>query len=443
MSAAEWAPLLVGEVFVDFTVTRPGIENKLRLGGLTHAARGFRALGVPFRAAVVLPAYLVVLTRAYFEQLGCVDFHLIGTVDGAPNVTVIFDSTEVAEQGYETLLRDEKTVRLSSTPIEPSDVNDILLFPGSYGMIDACSVLPRDARLHLDVAYDVKDPAEVARLPLRVETIFISTSSDLFRSIQSSDGVVGVLKAFAGSTPATMILKENRGGSRLLSSKTGMIENLPAQLGTTANSVGVGDVFAAAYVAYVGKGSVEAGWRATYASAAYSQTTNPDLFRQYVQRDLKLSLDEMRGLWGTFLPWQQRKTLPIYLAAPDFADADRLAIDRALASLHYHNFCVRRPIVENGELPKGSDAAALQKTYNADYHLLKECRIVFAVPTGRDPGTLVEIGLAIEAGLPVVVFDPNRENANTMVMAGAAHYSDDLDSCLNAVFRLLGNNGPT
>ncbi len=437
MTDLKGVPLLIGEVFVDFTVTAPGTKNKLRLGGVAHAARGFWALGTPFTAALILPEYLVDSTRAYFKALGCIDFHVLGAVSGAPNLTVIFDPAEVADQEYETLLRDEKTLRLSTTRVGDLEEGDILLFPGTYGLEEACSLLPQAARLHLDVAYDVAHPADIARLPQAVETILISTSSELFRSIQG-DGIVGLLKAFSNSNPSTVILKENRGGSRLISASTGEVEALPAQLGTTVNSVGVGDVFAAAYLVHLGKGSAEAGWRATYASAAYSQTTYPDLFRKYVQRDLKLSLDEMRDLWGTFLPWERRQDSSIYLAAPDFAAAERATIDRALASLQYHNFRVRRPVVENGELPPGSDAATLQKIYKADYDLLKQCQLVFAVPTDRDPGTLVEIGLAIEAGIPVVVFDPAGENANTMVMAGSAHYSGDLDSCLNAVFRLLG-----
>jgi nucleoside 2-deoxyribosyltransferase len=62
---------------------------------------------------------------------------------------------------------------------------------------------------------------------------------------------------------------------------------------------------------------------------------------------------------------------------------------------------------------------------------------VFAVPTERDPGTLVEIGLAIEAGIPVVTYDPSSKNNNTMVIAGSSFYSSDLDACLNATFQLL------
>lgn len=201
--------------------------------------------------------------------------------------------------------------------------------------------------------------------------------------------------------------------------------------------MGVGDVFAAAYVAHVEHGYVEAAWRATYAAAAYSQTTDPDLFKTYVQRDLKLTLDDMQQLWGVFLPWKTRREYPVYLAAPEFSYGDRRAIDKTIASLSYHNFVVRRPVVENGELPAGSAPTALLRTYRADYELLKRCALVFAIPTGRDPGTLVEVGIAIEAGIPVVVYGPARENANAMVMAGAECYSADLDACLNAVFRIL------
>jgi hypothetical protein len=73
MTATTRVPLLVGEVFVDFTITPPGTENKLRLGGVAHAARGFWALGQTFRAAVVIPSYLEKLTRDYFAKLGCAE----------------------------------------------------------------------------------------------------------------------------------------------------------------------------------------------------------------------------------------------------------------------------------------------------------------------------------------------------------------------------------
>jgi hypothetical protein len=98
MSLASPIPLLVGEIFVDFTLMQSGKENKLRLGGVAHAARGFWALDVPYSAAVILPHYLEKTASKYFKALGCVDFHVLGQVMGAANVTVILDATEVADQ---------------------------------------------------------------------------------------------------------------------------------------------------------------------------------------------------------------------------------------------------------------------------------------------------------------------------------------------------------
>ena len=127
-------PLLVGEVFVDCTLTERGQENKLRLGGIAHAARAFWALGVPFSVAAILPAYLDRLAASYLETLGCVEFYILAIVDGAPNVTVIVDPTEVADQEYETLLRDEKSVIPTSVDLSDRNYNDALIFPGSYDM---------------------------------------------------------------------------------------------------------------------------------------------------------------------------------------------------------------------------------------------------------------------------------------------------------------------
>ena len=83
--------------------------------------------------------------------------------------------------------------------------------------------------------------------------------------------------------------------------RDGHTESLPAQLGTTINSVGVGDAFAAGFVSQLSRGPVEAAWRATYVATAYSQTTYPEIFRDNVIRDLKLTLQEMRDLPGNFV----------------------------------------------------------------------------------------------------------------------------------------------
>lgn len=431
-------PLLVGEISVDVTVTPHGQEQKLRLGGIAHAARGFWASGKPFAVAAVVPHFLEDSAKRYFASFGCSDFCTIGYITGAPNVTLVFDPTEAADQEYDALLRDEKSVALcpqDATAIA-QNYTDILIFPGSFDLGQVCNLLDVNARLHIDVAYDVGGVDTLRALGRSISTIFISTSSTFFVKIGSS-GIDELARNFAALAPSVVILKENRGGSRLRDCKTGDTHSLPAQLSTTVNSVGVGDVFAATYIAHLVSGPLEAGMRATYASSAYAQTTDPDAFAAMVKRDARLSLQEMIDLGGTALPWEVRQRADIYLAAPDFVHTDRRAIERAVSSLRYHNFKVRRPVQENGELPTNSDALTLDKTYRMDVALLDECKLLFAVPTGKDPGTLVEIGLAIAKRIPVVVYDPDRECANTMVIAGSDCYSADLDACLNAVFVLL------
>lgn len=426
--------LLVGEICIDVSLMPGSQENKLRLGGIVHAARGFWALGHPFEVAAIVPSYLESSAAQYLKEFGCVAFHKVGEIVGAPSVTLIGDATEVADQGYETLLRDEKQVVLSNLDLSQEPFEDVLLFPGSYDLRSICNKLPQAAALHLDVAYDLEGPEALKSLPQRIATVMISTSSPLFLSL-GSGGFSDFAAAFIGCGAQVLILKENRGGSRMSVGNETLL--LPAQLGETVNSVGVGDVFAAAFVANLHQGPYEAGLRATRAASSYSQTTYPDLFKQYVRREQALSLEDMEALGGVSLPWEARQMLNIYFAAPDFTYVDRLPLERVIAALRYHNFILRRPIVENGEMPRNATTTELAVAFKADCALLKECDLVFAVPLERDPGTLVEIGLAIEAGIPVVVYDALRENNNTMVMAGASHYSSDLDSCLNATFMLL------
>ena len=77
--------------------------------------------------------------------------------------------------------------------------------------------------------------------------------------------------------------------------------------------------------------------------------------------------------------------------------------------------------------------------FTADVTLLKDCELVFAVPLTRDPGTLVEMGWAMATGVPVITYDPLRENTNTMVIAGSNVYSDKLDTCLNGLFQAMSS----
>ena len=299
-------------------------------------------------------------------------------------------------------------------------------------MGEVINQLKPGARVTIDAAYDVAGADILRSLAGRIDSVVISTSSIFFSKLASSD--VAPLLDLAKSMGAKhLLLKENRGGSRLFDLGTSAVDYIPATLDATINSVGVGDVFTAVFGTYDGSAR-DAAWRGMQVATVYSQTTWPDDLQRDVKRELQLPIEVVRGLGGVTLPWHARPGLQIYLAAPDFSYTDHIEINAAVAALEYHNFRVRRPVKENGEVKREAPVESLSPYYFSDVQLLRECAAVFAIPIERDPGTLVEIGLAIEMGKPVVTFDPRNENRNTMVVRGSASYSTDLDVCLNGTF---------
>lgn len=428
--------LLVGEVYVDFTLPKEGESSKLRLGGIVHAARGLWAIDAKFSVAAVCPSYLVDDARAYLQTLGCRDFIWLAEVTGSPNVIAIGDPTELADQAYQDILRDEKRVKFLGDESILKAFKRCLIFPGKFDLAVLGGLIADDAQISLDIAYDISDLRQLEPFKGCLEAIITSTSSKLFLDLASKD-VNGLLDGIRDFYPKAILLKENRGGSRVFDPHAGSEEAVPALLGETVNSVGVGDVYSAVFVDQLKRGVGDAAWKSGRVATCYAHTTYPDDFKRDVQRSLKLHVDEMRELGGTVLSWHARREFQIYFAAPDFSYIDRKHIDEALVALEYHNFRIRRPVQENGELKKQSPMHQIRATYSNDLELLEQCEIVFAVPLQRDPGTLVEIGLAIAAKKPVITYDPLDENANTLVIAGSATYSDKLDTCLNGLFEAM------
>lgn len=430
------AILVIGELVVDYTVARHGALCKLRLGGIGHAARGLWAAEVDYSVAAFCPKYLVDEARNYLAKLGCKEFIWLGEVVGAPNVMIIGDVTEVSHQGYDELMRDLKTVQFQDPLPKLNVYQKIIIFPGKFDINTLAETFAENARLSFDIAYDLEDLSSLKVFIGRLEAIIISTSSSLFLKLGKTD-VVGLLDAIKMLSPDVFLLKENRGGSRLFDMRNGSVEEIPARLVSTANSVGVGDVYSSVMVSLSHKGWVEAAWRGCQAASVYAQSTFPDDIKRDLQREFRLSLEVLQALGGTAIPWHDRQSYSIYLAGPDFSYVDKRELDSAVESLTYHNFRVRRPVLETGELKRPASEGELRRTYLMDRQLLKECDMVFAVPLSRDPGALVEIGMAIEMGKPVITYDPRRENENTMVVAGSAVYSADLDACLNGTFNAV------
>src|SRR5689334_15150840 len=102
---------LIGDILVDVALGTQFNKTKLRLGGIVHAARALWAIGVDFDVYYFAPAYLNDLIKEYLSHLGCSNPVKLGDVIGAPYVFLIQEAKEIADQGYEFLLREEVQVK--------------------------------------------------------------------------------------------------------------------------------------------------------------------------------------------------------------------------------------------------------------------------------------------------------------------------------------------
>jgi nucleoside 2-deoxyribosyltransferase len=201
------------------------------------------------------------------------------------------------------------------------------------------------------------------------------------------------------------------------------------------HSVGVGDCFDVAVVALSEKHDRRIALAyASMIAAEYSRTSYPDNFRTGVVRHLALSAEDIADIQGISLPWEERRSINVYLAAPDFDYVDRGAIDAVVSALDYHNFRPRRPIQENGQATHEDSRARRREMCNADLALVDECQIMVAVLPFDDPGTLIEIGWAAALGRPVIVYDPDGRASNVMLTELPTLVAVRLDDVIAEVF---------
>lgn len=425
---------LVGDVVIDVSLKSESADLKMRLGGIIHAARGLWALNIPFSVAYIAPSYLDIQIVDYLKFHGCIEIIKIGNVIGAPYIFLIEEVKESGSQGYEFLLRNEIKIEYDSvelTNLNQKTISDYLVISGNYDLDKIITNI--NGKIHLDIANNICDLSFFEGLTKKIETLFISTSSTIFKNIYQNDFLIFSNK-FKNITEK-LILKENRGGSRGIDLKENLLINVPAQTQTILHSVGVGDVYDATYVSsYVENSFKEAMFLSSWIATEYATTTYPDDFKQGVTRILNSDVADLIKMEGISLHWEQRKKINIYIAAPDFDFVDTNAIDSLVGALEYHNFSARRPIKENGQMEKEASKSRKQELFNKDMILLDECSILVAVLLYNDPGTLIEIGLAAARNIPTIVYDPYSIATNCMLTELPCLVSSDLDQIITEVF---------
>jgi nucleoside 2-deoxyribosyltransferase len=422
---------LVGDILNDVTLASSKTKLKMRLGGIVHAARGLWALGVDYAIAYFAPSYLDSHIESYLSKFGCKKIIKLGNVTNCPYTMLISEVKEVGNQGYEFLLHDDIQIEYDDQALsELSSFKDLMVISGNYDMHRIISKLSPETKIHTDVANNVKNIDEIA-FGRKVETLFVSTSSELFHNMFSD------AKTFfteLSSLANYIVLKENRGGSRAYESVSERTYNIPSQTLPIQHSVGVGDVYDAVCITAPYEELEDRLTIASWIAKEYASTTFPEDFQNAVKGNLRFSIDQLKASGGCLLPWEDRQKCNIYIAAPDFDFVDTKLIDTLCDSLTYHNFVPRRPIRENGQMSKGASKEEKALLFSKDMSLYTDCNMLIAVLLYNDPGTLIEIGLAAQRGLPTLVYDPKGIADNCMLTELPTLVSNDMDTIMAKVF---------
>lgn len=422
---------LVGDILTDVTLVTANNPLKMRLGGIVHAARALWAMDVEYAVAYFAPSYMDSHIDMFLKEHDCKAIIKLGDVTNCPYIMLIQEAKEVGNQGYELLYHDDIDIDYNANVIkELNGFDDLMFISGNYDMNVVLSYIGSGPKLYCDVANNVNEISELPKGKL-FETLFISTSSNIFKNQYTDfDSFCSLLNPYA----KRIVLKENRGGSRVYDATLCETYQIPSQTLPINHSVGVGDVYDIVSIKAPYESYHDQLFFASWVAMEYALTTFPDNFKNAVKSLHRTPIADLKAQGGCILPWDVREKCQIYIAAPDFNYVKTKQIDMLCDSLEYHHFVARRPIKENGQMSDGADKKERLALFCSDMSLFGECNMLIAVLLFNDPGTLIEIGLAAQRGLPTLVYDPNKIADNCMLTELPTLVSSDLDEIIAKVF---------
>ncbi|REG89374.1 nucleoside 2-deoxyribosyltransferase [Winogradskyella sediminis] len=425
---------LVGDIVIDVSLF-DNAEKKMRLGGIAHAMRGFWALNRECVISYFVPEFLNKEVIQFSKHHGFDKIEQLGTVIGAPYVFLIGSVKETGDQEYDFLLREKVEIEYNYASLKTTKNNDNILFiAGNYDVYELIEKRYKKSKLHIDLSNNINTFSDIPNC--KFETIFISTSSNLFLDNynDSFEAFCGLFEKFCN----VLVLKENRGGSRIYDFVSKQNYKIPSITQPIVHSVGVGDVYNACYVSHYEKKGIEhAGYLASWVASEYALTTFPDDFKKNIARVLQAQIKNLISMGGCSLPWENRNSCSIYIAAPDFDYLDTTIIDNLVSALEYHNFRPRRPIKENGQISENSTREERGLAFVEDINLIAECKILIAIYMNDDPGTMIELGYARANGIPCLLYDPFSKAKNNMLIEIPNTVSSELDVIISEVFNLI------
>lgn len=421
---------LIGDILVDVTLKNKDEDLKMRLGGITHSARALWAISSSYSLGYISPKYLDSRIHDFFDHYNSPKLIKIAETLNAPNLILIEEAREIGNQGYELILREDNNYEYLD--FESPECDSFLITAGQY---DISRILKKTGTTPVSLELANISFEDFVALNFKFKNIYISTSSRIFQKhIENNnfnfENFALLFKGFCEK----LVFKENRGGTRLYDFDKNEVHQISSQTKPIQHSVGVGDVFNAIFESEISKNIDENLALASFIAMEYASTTYPKNFKISVEQILNIPINELVSLEGTILNWEHRKNINIYIAAPDFDFVDTSLIDSLEKSLLYHNFSPRRPIRENGQMKEDDTLQQKQQFYYEDINLLNECCIVICVLLYNDPGTLVEIGIASEKQIPVLLYDPYNIAKNCMLIHSCSIVTNNMDEIISETF---------
>jgi nucleoside 2-deoxyribosyltransferase len=421
---------LIGDILVDVTLKNKDEDLKMRLGGISHSARALWAISSTYSLGYISPKYLDTRIHDYFGYHGNPKLIKIAETLNAPNLILIEEAREIGNQGYELILRDDN--RYEYLDFDSPKCDSFLITSGQY---DLLRILKKTGTTPVSVELANLSIEEFVTLNFKFKNIYISTSSKIFQKyIENNNFNFESFASLFMGFCEKLVFKENRGGTRLYDFNKSEVHQVSSQTQPIQHSVGVGDVFNAIFESEISNKVEENLALASFIAMEYASTTYPMNFKNSVEQLLNIPTNELVSLEGTILNWEDRKNINIYIAAPDFDFVDTSLIDTLERSLLYHNFAPRRPIKENGQMKEDDTLQQKQQFYYEDIRLLNECSIVICVLLYNDPGTLVEIGIASEKQIPVLLYDPYNIAKNCMLTHSCSIVTNSMDEIISETF---------
>lgn len=423
---------LVGDILVDITLRNKKEDLKMRLGGIAHSARCLWAINNDYEIAYISPSYLDSKVNDFFEHHGQPKIFKAAETLNAPNLILIEEAREVGNQGYDLILREENEYKYND--IDFNQFERLLMITGQY---DCKKVLEKIDGLKVSIELANVTFEQFIELDYKFKNIYISTSSEIFKLfIKDKDFNFDDFVILFKGHCENIIFKENRGGTRVYNFAEDKLYQVGAQTRPILHSVGVGDVFNSVFESNIHNDIQKNLSLASFIALEYAMTTYPVNFKDSVERLLKVDINDLVNLKGVVLNWEKRNSINIYIAAPDFDFVDTSLIDTLEQSLLYHNFKPRRPVRENGQMKENDSEDKKMNFYSNDLKILDESKILIAVLLYNDPGTLVEIGIASERKIPVLLYDPYNIAKNCMLTHSCMVVTDNLDDIISEVFSI-------